>query len=86
MMLTWIFIIQIIQKLIQLQKCRKYLIILIPAVFSWKSKSDRNYTVRFSAISIEGIGKQALGSFQFNNGQDNDSKFLTPLLSRIPLL
>ena len=32
-----------------------------------------NYTVRFSAIGIEGIAKQvALGSFQFNNGQDNE--------------
>jgi hypothetical protein len=32
-----------------------------------------NYTVRFSAIGIEGTAKQvALGSFQFNNGQDNE--------------
>jgi len=31
-----------------------------------------NYTVRFSAIGIEGTAKQvALGSFQFNNGQEN---------------
>jgi hypothetical protein len=31
-----------------------------------------NYTVRFSAIGIEGFAKQvALGSFQFNNGQEN---------------
>lgn len=31
-----------------------------------------NYTVRFSAIGIEGTEKQvALGSFQFNNGQEN---------------
>ena len=31
-----------------------------------------NYTVRFSAIGIEGTAKQvALGSFYFNNGQDN---------------
>jgi len=31
-----------------------------------------NYTVRFSAIGIEGSAKQvALGSFQFNNGQEN---------------
>jgi hypothetical protein len=31
-----------------------------------------NYSVRFSAIGIEGTAKQvALGSFQFNNGQEN---------------
>lgn len=33
-----------------------------------------NYTIRFSAIGIEGTAKQvALGSFYFNNGQDNQS-------------
>jgi hypothetical protein len=37
-----------------------------------------NYTVRFSAIGVEGTAKQvALGSFYFNNGQDN----LPPVIS-----
>jgi hypothetical protein len=41
-----------------------------------------NYTVRFSAIGIEGTAKQvALGSFQFNNGQDNVPPIINNLVA-----
>ncbi len=48
------------------------IILIQDQYFLGRANPIGNYTVRFSAIGIEGTAKQvALGSFQFNNGQDN---------------